>query len=108
MKFSILTAALPLTVLVAGSPIAVSTNTSSVDEPLEKRAGFGFYACTDEDWKGFCQHVVPPLPYRCCEFLWPQSDKALTLINPVEFGFPLLNLISSIGPDRGTTCNFYK
>ena len=71
MKYTVFTAVLTLATLVAGSPITVSTHQASTDSDdgsVEKRtSGMSrLYACTDDNFKGHCEHLSSPYD-QCSE-----------------------------------------
>jgi hypothetical protein len=73
MKFITIAAIFALATVVAGSPIALSTSTSTADsvaEPVEKRSPSvsGLYACTGEDFGGQCEYLSSPFN-QCSKFL---------------------------------------
>ncbi|KAL7271889.1 hypothetical protein RUND412_005331 [Rhizina undulata] len=71
------------------NPSVVFVATSDHRPELERRATGGIYICADINWGGKCVYAIQPL--RTC----------------IDFGNDWNDIVSSFGPDSGTSCMIF-
>ncbi|KAF2090035.1 hypothetical protein K490DRAFT_62909 [Saccharata proteae CBS 121410] len=58
--------------------------------PTKRQGEPGIWACSDVDWAGNCRKLVAPYGNEYCNTLGDLDE-----------------VVSSVGPDQGISCNFY-